>query len=394
MGSSSSVPEEPLVLYPPPHWAWEVEPKNLITAETIQFNHNPYLAPCANCQNGLDQPCIKPNKSDAECLGTPIKFEKCYKKRAEPIIDATGRPYLPTGGNDYSTTVQKCGCYNQPVCSALNITECFLGKDPITQFDPTYRVDWSGEREIMCTYDLDKFTTYEQIFNFKNKFNPDPDNDNWFNLMSDFCSKTTNKCLTDPTTGKRITECSYVTATSGTSEVKFCQAWFASLPDDKKDLFIEFVCSKNPSRAECKCEMRANDPVYNKLSKYFTDAVEDACVYIPCKRATPAFLVNSKDSKPSCPSVLCQNVYNIDAVGNATISENQSYLACTAPQKKGDGSDDHISVPTKQGNKPPHNTVWDWPDFHKPKVQRIIGIVLLIVILIIFAVLMVVLVKQ
>jgi hypothetical protein len=74
--------------------------------------------------------------------------------------------------------------------------------------------------------------------------------------------------------------------------------------------------------------MRAYLPEYQKNSKYLSSAVEDSCVWVPCKGGTPAFFVNSRDSKPNCPSNLCQIVYNIDAGGYVDISNNQNYFTC------------------------------------------------------------------
>lgn len=284
-----------------------------------------YGPPCTGCSG---QGCSAFNCS----IGTT--WTDCTSLRAAPKIDATGQTYNPDG-KDFTDHYETCAftCPSKPICGSLNLPECFLGKSS-QGIEPTYRADWGPLRMIKCTYDLDKIDTLDQIFKYRELYNPQPGDQSWFDIMSKFCAAQSTNCYKDPTTGETIKSCSMVTNNMSDRGSMLCKNWYQQLPGPMRDAFIQYICTLYPNNPECKCELRAYNETFQKLSKYFSSAVEDACVWVPCKGSSPAFLVNSRDSNPKCPTTLCQVIYDVhDVQGNVEIKNNQNWLACKPPEK-------------------------------------------------------------
>lgn len=303
-------------------WDKKIPPLNYLHRTLARNQRNPYNTYIPECHQ-----CNTSGCRAGECSAFTT-WDRCDKAPAAKIMDATGVLYTPDGTDftwDYS---KDCAgtCPDKPNCTRINIEECWLGNTGAEE--PTYRANWDGDYKIKCSYDLDKIKTFEHVKNFKEKFNPPKDDIDWNTMMVNFCSQRTTNCLVDPTTNKKIADCSLATAVSDNGAAGFCRAWYDQAPPSIRDTIIDRICTQNPTAPECKCHMRAYLPEYQKNSKYLSSAVEDSCVWIPCKGGTPAFLVNSRDSKPTCPSNLCQIVYNIDAGGYVDIKNNQNYFTC------------------------------------------------------------------
>lgn len=283
----------------------------------VYYEYNPE---CSSCNTYGCEP--------GECSAF-TSWDRCDEGGAAPIRDALGNLYVPEG-RDYTSYFEKCAltCPSKPICTRVNIADCWLGNSGGYD-EPTYRADWDGDYNIKCTYDLDRIKTFEHVRAYKNKFDPKPDDDKWNEIMSNFCSQRTENCMIDPTVDKKITNCSLVTSLPDGGAATFCRAWFDAAPAGVRDNFIDGVCAANSDAAECKCHMRKYLPEYKKAFPYISEAVQDACVWSPCKGGSPAFLVNSVDSTPRCPENLCQIVYNIDAGGYVDIKNNQNWLMCT-----------------------------------------------------------------
>lgn len=258
-------------------------------------------------------------------------WESCKDGGAAPLVDHSGNNYIPEG-NDYQDGVDSCTftCPSRPRCTRVNIEQCWLGTSSYDE--PTFQAHWTPDNKIKCVYDYERLNKISVLKNYREKFQPDGNNDAWNRIMSNFCKKKITKCLIDPTTGKKIESCTLVTGSDDKDdEINYCASWFHSTNNNTRDAFIASVCSENPNLAECKCEMRANLAEYKAINQYLNKAVDDACVWIPCKGGSPAFLVNSRDSNPKCPDSICEVVYNVDSGLNTAIYNNQVYLSC--PQK-------------------------------------------------------------
>jgi hypothetical protein len=311
-------------------------------------------------------------------------WDSCTSGGSALVMNANGDYYNPDG-NDYQEYTTSCAttCPSKPYCTRPNITECALGAAPGDE-EPTYRVDWTpgGLKKITCQYDFDKIKTVEQVYKYIELFNPDPNESEFYRLMNKFCSANSANCIIDPTTKNQITTCSKVTSTGTDPFSSVCKKWFNGLSNQNRDSFISNLCTGSKN-AECKCQNRANDPIFTSLKDLLSTAVQDACVYVPCK-GSPAFLLNSTDLRPKCPEQLCQNIYTVSNVaGNVTIQNNQNYLAC----QYNSGGDHSVGPIKPKPTMPPKPVIPPTPVIPVPinqgldKAWIIYGIVVLICII-------------
>lgn len=318
MGGSVSTKEKNIPGYDK-QWAVKLPPVNTVTgtmAQTVAYGK--YNPECHQCNGeGCDF---------GECSAATSWF-KCNEGSAAKMTDATGTVYTPEG-QDQTSYFQNCFCSTKPICTRPNIEQCWLGPSSKGE-EPTYRADWDGDK-LKCTYDADRIDTVKQLINYSEKYRtPHPPSYNL--LMTKWCSQKSDKCYVDPTTGTKADQCSYVASTG--PEAQVCRYWYENLSAQDRDSFIDIYCGQNPDAVECKCVLRGQNKEYQTIkNKYITPGVEDACIFVPCKGASPAFFVPSADRNPKCPSTLCQTVYNASATGNVTIQNNQSYLTCQPPR--------------------------------------------------------------
>jgi hypothetical protein len=331
MGAASSSTRD--TIPPNPNiWQDKTLPANTITGTMLQTQaYGVYNNDCSHCNTtGCDS-------------GDCSTFTQ-WADNTEPakIIDATGTLYIPNG-LDYQEYEKSCAltCPSKPYYTRANILQCALGSKQ-GQDEPTYRVDWApgtGKR-ITCTYDMDKIVTPEQVQRYIDLFNPQPGDPSYDKLMMKMCSMTSNHCMIDPTTKLLVDSCSKLTCTNDDPMSKPCKTWYYSMDTKARDAFIANHCASNTSLAECKCQNRTDMPVYVAVKPYISDAIADACVFVPCK-GSPVFLVNSQDAKPTCPAQLCEQIYNVQNVdGPVTIQNNQNYMACVYNADSG-----HTEVP-------------------------------------------------
>ena len=368
MGASPSTTINSTVPTYPKIWKNKTAPTFRVYGIKDQVSaYGTYNPECSHCNN---QGCYA-----GECTAF-TNWEQCGEKGAAQMHDATGTLYTPTG-KDYTSYYEDCYCSTKPICSRVNIEECWLGND-VDGEEPTYRADWQGDRKLKCTYDLGKINTLSQIYAFRDKFKPDANDESYFQIMSNFANIQSKECFVDPTTQLQINTCSRITATSKDPNAQICKVWFEGLDAAHKNAFISQYCSENQQSVECKCELRAYNPVFQNVKKYFSDAVEDACIFVPCKGGSPAFLVNARDANPKCPTTLCQDVYNVTAGGSVVIQNNQNYLSC-APPAPPDEPDKPVihPIPIEPMIPTPEPIISQPPNYRK-----IIGIAILVLLLI------------
>jgi hypothetical protein len=341
--------------------------------KTQNDEYGTYRPACSNCYGSA---CYA-----GECSAFTA-WENCNGGPAGQLRDATGVLYTPEG-SDYLSRTESCFCSAPPVCSRANIEECWLGNSSSSGEEPTYRVDWNGEKIIKCTFDLTKIDNVNQISKYIEKFKPAPSDAEYFKIMNKFCSQQRTTCPQDPTTGVNAPSCSIINATGNKPENMICRSWYDKLNPKAKDVFMDSYCLNNPTSAECKCVLRGNNPIYTTIKKYFSSAPEqDGCLWTPCKGITPLFFVPSRDVNPPCPSTFCQQQFNVsDVKGNVTIRDNQTYVQCAPPPIE--GAKGQQIVNPFQAYKPPEtqqiHTVVD----NSQQRRHQLGFMLIVMILII-----------
>lgn len=329
MGASPSTTINSTEPTNPRTWKESSPPSRIVSAVLPDKQTTPYAPYRPECHHCNTTGC------DAGDCSAFTDWDEC-KATVGRVQDSQGVMYVPSteSGGDIQTGSDVCAftCPSRPVCSRVDITKCWLGNAGTDE--PTYRAHWGREGSIRCEYDIGRIRTWEHVRAFKQKFRPKDNDPLWNEIMSKFCIGRTTKCLVDPTTGKKMADCPLLAAEDDGGAASYCRAWYDKLDDGTRDAVIDSICLANPGAPECKCHMRALDPVYQKIHPYLSSgAVNDACVWIPCKGGTPAFLVSSRDRDAPCPEVYCDIVYNVQAGGDVVISGNQNYLMCKPDNK-------------------------------------------------------------
>jgi len=343
--SPSSTLNKSIPNYPAKIWNFKNIPqgKNLLLGKKVQsesfYTYNPECHAC----NG--------NGCDSGKCSTFTSWDSCGNKGNNKMTNAFGETYTPAG-TDFIWTTDSCifTCPNKPICTLPNINECLLGPG-LSGEDPTFKVDWDNNDTIQCTFDLEKINDVNQIFLYKQKFNPDNNDTEYYKLMGNFCSVQSNDCSIDPISQQKIKQCSRTSAAGTDQNSQICRQWFNGLNQQNRDTYVGYICSTYPNNTECTCNNRLSDPIYNNIKKSLNfDGIEDACVYLPCKGGTPSYLLNWFDSHPTCPTTVCQTIFNVnDTTGNVIIDDNQIYISCPLPDK-----------PDSPTNKPINNYIpWD-----------------------------------
>ena len=341
--------------------------------------YSTYAPECSHCNS---KGCYA-----GECSAF-TKWDDCSLNSGR-MIDATNIVYTPSGG-DYTNSYQNCYCSTKPVCSRPNYEECKLGPGSSGD-EPTYRADWSDEyadsstvknprRKLKCIWDLTKIDSVDQISKYYTKFKPSNNDPDYAKIMTKFCAVKTKNCLVDPTTNIKIDSCSRVSSSPSDPANALCRNWFEGASDSTRNAFIYNVCASDTGNTvECKCYNRASlkeyQAVVNIVQGSSAQPIEDACWYLPCKKSSPAYLVDSKNSTPKCPSQICQQIISASHTGgNVDIQNNQNILNCTFTQDDFDSS----KSPTAK-DLPDLPDLPDYkPSLWTPKGNSALGIFLII----------------
>lgn len=320
-----SQPSKGLDVIPTNTRVWEKKSSDFqrVTGEkTQQEVYGKWKTSCTNCSGDS---CSSGNCSAftswAACSGSTGQ-----------VVDANGEIYTPSGGGDAQFGTENCYCSSPTICSRANIEECWLGFDSNNQ-EPTFRADWNGSKRLKCTFDLSKIDNISQIGKYVEKFNPDPNDKSYFEIMKKFCTSQSKKCGMDPVTRTPISTCSLIKSTEGTESVDKCRLWFEGLNSANRDAFIGGYCGdeKTRSNVECQCENRIYSDDYKEFENVSTNFGSDACTWVPCKN-TNIYFVKDELRKQTCPVNVCQNVYDIQKIGgNVSFNGNTNNLVCTFP---------------------------------------------------------------
>lgn len=217
------------------------------------------------------------------------------------------------GVRDWRIADQKCCgqlCTSQDLCVHKDNSMCSIGTDKTGQ-NPLTHVSWNREAPALkCQFDLAKINTKAQVDNFKDKFG------NNSALMSKFCTQKVEECP------DKIKGCSRLMSTGDGSDI--CRAWFQGQSNATKDAMIQSYCIHN-NTDDCKCINRANNDVYNAVKP--GKIINDGCWFTPCANASK-FLVPSNLHNPTCPSNVCDVIYNIVEDRDVDISDITNEVEC------------------------------------------------------------------
>lgn len=345
MGASpSSTKDSTLVPWANPVWLAPPLPEDIIYGirdQTTSFGT--YRPECKGCHGG---------GCDAGECSYATSWDGCNFGGAAIMYNAMGDGkvsspnwattiYRPEG-TDFDFGTEECYCSKRPSCTRPDPKAGLLGKGT-AGYDPLWLVDWTRDpsvnlftSKVRFSYDISKIDKFEQVEKYRQLFYPGANDPNWLRIMNKMCVLRTSSCPVDPTTGKKISDCSLATALVSTKGASVCQEWLAGLNNQNLDSFVGRVCQDTggPIAAECKCQLRSSLPEYKTVTENIYNsqqAFPDACIWTPCKSSS-AFLVNSRDRNPTCPTTLCQTIYSINGVaGNVEIQKNQNYLSCKIP---------------------------------------------------------------
>jgi hypothetical protein len=214
-----------------------------------------------------------------------------------------------------------CGnlCPQRRVCVPPDVTECAIGVND-QGLDPFDSVTWNGRApNLACKYKADLMTSSNVIENYRNRFGRD---DNWKLMMEKFCATETNTCTIDPLTGRPFDKCSNINSISDVGDQ--CRLFYNAESDNVKDTIVQNYCAKHGTNADCKCIDRALDPKYRAVKPHIP--FNDGCWYPAC--ATSAYLRTQDLVGPTCPSNVCQIVFDNLNNNNVNISENKNAITC------------------------------------------------------------------
>ena len=216
-----------------------------------------------------------------------------------------------------------CGgfCPQRAKCVAVDKSECDVGKNDSGE-DPLLSIQWDGKApSLKCEYDAPKMNSLNVISRYKDLYG---ESNEYNEMMQNLCSQESTTCSTkDPTTGKVISKCSNLKANNNIGDA--CRLWFEKQPTSTKDAVVKNYCSRHSSNIDCKCINRSSDNVYNQLKIH--SPFNDGCWYVPC--ANDSFLRTSDVLNTSCPSNVCQIVYDNLKNANVNIENNKSNINCS-----------------------------------------------------------------
>jgi hypothetical protein len=158
-----------------------------------------------------------------------------------------------------------------------------------------------------------------QIDNFKQKFGTSGD---YNNIVANYCQQSSDTCIIDPETGKKMPKCSRLKSTGKDGEL--CRSWFNQQPKPVQDTVVQNYCAIN-NTPDCKCVNRAQNGVYRSLK--VGKVINDGCWFTPC--ANPQSYLQTADvENPACPSNFCDIIYNIAKDRDVTIDNIKNDVNC------------------------------------------------------------------
>lgn len=235
-------------------------------------------------------------------------------------------------GNDWEYDSKSCVCGHRPYCSSLNPAVCLnINEDPkgdVTLEDMVAKSNWSGTPNVQCTYNIDDFTTEDQVHAFQELWKDNKNySDAYQSIMNNYCSTLATDCVKNPLTGKDMPKCTKIFSKSDT----ICNKWYNHLNNADRDAFIANVCKKYEDLEECGCQNRLSSDIYQDISG--SKWGSDGCWWKPCKNE--AFnLVPSKFLNPDCDAQICQDIINVDRTGtDVSIKDLNTYIDCNFKPK-------------------------------------------------------------
>ena len=235
-------------------------------------------------------------------------------------------PKLPCnktdGIDDFTSSEEKCCvglCPQRRICVPPDPKECSVGLND-QGIDPFESVSWQGRApNLACKYKADEMTSYNVIENYRNRFGRD---NNWKIMMEKLCSTETNTCANDPLTGKPFEKCSNMNSISSVGDQ--CRIFYNSESNEVKDFIVQNYCLKHPSNVDCKCIERLLDPNYRNVKQHIP--FNDGCWFPAC--STSAYLRTQDVVNATCPSNVCQIVFDSLNNNNVSITDNQNAINC------------------------------------------------------------------
>ena len=220
----------------------------------------------------------------------------------------------------------RSGCNaHTPHCATMNISTCDIGlskskTNPIlcgSGWDPRRRSQYD-QPIVQCEWNANHIDTHEQ---YKALMNFEAHSDAWDFAHEQFCSEVTDKCMTNPITGKPPSRCSRLRQEGEDGDK--CRQWLAESLD-KRRMMHRKICDLNDLE-ECRCVNRSQDPLYKKVVSDLTfrseigntAANQDSCWYIPCKNPN-FFHVDDDLHKPECANH-CQSIVKIKDVDTGVV---------------------------------------------------------------------------
>lgn len=220
------------------------------------------------------------------------------------------------GITDWAIDKQSCGVFiaDQPICVKPNGKDCFLGLNDNGK-DPFVSVKWNQRApNIQCSYNINEMNSLNVIRNYEQKFGQTQD---YNRMMAQLCIQPGKQCSTQ-------TICSNLR--SLTEEGDECRRWYNNQSNETKDAIIANICFRFRDADECKCFLRSLDESYIAAKRAIP--FNDGCWYPPCQQSG-VNLVTSDIIKPSCPSNLCQIVFNELRNRDVKINDVQNAISCS-----------------------------------------------------------------
>lgn len=219
-----------------------------------------------------------------------------------------------------------CGgfCPQRKKCVPIDVKTCSLGFNEKGE-DPVLKADWEKKApNVTCTYDKTKMSDIKIVQAYQEKYGKDS---NWKDMMVRLCSQQSQKCGVDPITGKPFAVCSNMNSTTETGDS--CRLYYNEESQKVRDSIVQDYCLRYPNSVDCSCVERLRDQRYRDLKRYAP--FNDGCWYAPC--TTPSYLTTAEVKDPTCPSNVCQIIFDTLNNNNVNINENKNSINCTFPSK-------------------------------------------------------------
>lgn len=168
------------------------------------------------------------------------------------------------------------------------------------------------ETTVQCLYLKRRIDTISQSRKADEKFGP------MNGITRAFCGSKTTTCPA-PMKG-----CSRYFSIA--DDGPYCRDIFNNMTDAQKDSVMREYCLRN-NTDDCKCVNRTLNADYIKLKQ--GNPFSDACWYIPCTNRARFFVPSDfSGEQVSCPTNICQIVYDISQAHDVDIESNKNDINC------------------------------------------------------------------